>query len=117
MFGKLKNEIENFSHWFKIAFWALFFVYLGSWVFSIYLSNIQTQANLKPVLPIMAKDSEEYQGLIESLINDHRFFLGGKINTVRAPGYHFFAAVFKTLGNSYFAWHASREYIYWRGSA
>ena len=81
MIKVLENEINGFSKWFRWAFYALFFVYLGVWLFTIHLANIQKQNSLEPVLPIMPKDSEEYKELTESIIDNFEFANGGKYGT------------------------------------
>ena len=103
MLNRVETEFGTFSSWFKWSFYILFGVYLATWLFTIHLANVQKQANLEPVLPIMAKDSEEYRDLIDSVIRGEGLSYDGKVSTLRTPGYMFFAATIKTLGRSYFA--------------
>lgn len=103
MINKIKNEINGFSNWFKWTLYVLFFIYLGTWLFTIYLSNIQEANNLKPILPVVPQDSEEYRNLAESLLVNKEFSQHGQSDTLRAPGYPSFVAFFKYIGQSYFA--------------
>jgi len=96
------KEINSFSKWFKIVFFCVFVIYIFAWLFTIHFSGIQKNNNLEPILPIVPQDSEEYGSLAESIIQNHIFSSGGEINTLRAPGYPFFVATFKMIGNSYF---------------
>lgn len=91
------------SKWFKYLLCISFFIYIGFWLFTIYLANIQKQRNLEPVLPVVPQDSEEYRNLAESLIQHHSFAQNGVTDTLRSPGYPTFVAFFKTITGSYFA--------------
>lgn len=102
MLSKFKKEITGFSLSFRIVFSILFFVYLGFWSVTIYLSNIQIKSNLEPVFPVAPQDSEEYRNLAESMLGGQGFSQNGKVDTLRAPGYPAFVALFKYLTGSYF---------------
>src|SRR3989344_1575846 len=102
MLEKIEAEFKSFSPLFRVTFYVLFCIYLSTWLFSIHLANVQKQAGLEPVLPIMAKDSEEYRGLIESVLDGEGLSEDGKVSTLRTPGYMFFAATIKMVGKSYF---------------
>jgi 4-amino-4-deoxy-L-arabinose transferase-like glycosyltransferase len=99
---KFKLEIREFSLWFKIAIIILGIIYLSLWFFTIYLSNIQKERNINPILPSAPKDSVEYVILSESLINDHSLSFNGRIETLRTPGYPLFVSTTKTVTGSYF---------------
>ena len=100
---QIKREIGSFSRWFRVSFFILFILYFALWLFTIYLSNSQETRNLKPILPVMPQDSEEYERLSESLINGRGFMQYGEVETLRTPGYPSFLALFKYTGQSYFA--------------
>jgi len=95
-------EKENFSKWFKTLFYAVFVFYIISWLFTIYLSNIQIKNGLEPVLPVVPKDSEEYKNLADSMLLGRGFYQDGQFDTLRAPGYPTFVASLKYVGGSYF---------------
>lgn len=103
MISGIEREFGSFSRWFRWSFYLLFCVYLATWLFTIELASLQEVRGLKPVLPVMPKDSEEYQELVESIIYKGEFSNGGKLSTVRAPGYVSFAALIRVIGRSYFA--------------
>ena len=99
---KIKNEIDSFSKWFKILLVILFGIYLSFWIFTIHLSNIQKTSQIGPVLPVLAEDSEGYARLAQSIISGNGFSQNGRTETLRTPGYPFFVALIKTIGQSYF---------------
>ena len=96
------KEINSFSKWFKIVFFCVFVIYIFAWLFTIYLANIQKATNLEPILPVVPQDSEEYNELAESIIQNQSFYSDGEINTLRSPGYPFFVAILKVVSGSYF---------------
>src|SRR3989344_745166 len=100
---KIRQEIQSFSKWFKVIFFAAFTVYILLWVFSVHLSSVQKSRGLLPLLPGAPKDSEEYILLSESLISGSGLSMNGKIETLRGIVYPLFVASIKTAGRSYFA--------------
>lgn len=100
--SKIKEEIRDFSKWFKIVFIVLALVYIVLWFFTIYLHDGQKERGYEPLLPGAPKDSQEYVLLSESLINGNGLSMNGMIETLRSPGYPIFTATIKTIGGSYF---------------
>jgi len=100
---KIKQEIKDFSGWFKIAFVVLFVVYISFWFFTINLHDIQKREQIEPVLPVIPEDSQGYELLSQSIADGKGFGVDGGIETLRTPGYPFFVAAVKTVGRSYFA--------------
>jgi 4-amino-4-deoxy-L-arabinose transferase-like glycosyltransferase len=100
---KIKQEIEDFSGWFKIVLGILFVVYIFFWFFTIHLYNVQKAGHIQPVLPVIAEDSEEYDQLSQSIISGNGFSRNGNIETLRTPGYPLFVSFIKVVGKSYFA--------------
>lgn len=80
----------------------VFTVYLVFWAFTIYLSSVQHERHLQPVLPVIPQDSEEYRNLAESMLTGHGFSQHNKIDTLRSPGYPSFVAVLTGVTGSYF---------------
>lgn len=102
MLQKIKNEIKEFTPWFKILIGVAFIVYLVSWAFTIYLSRVQVRENLEPVLPVATMDSTEYRNLSESMLSGNGFAQNGNVDTLIAPGYPFFISIFKYICGTFF---------------
>jgi 4-amino-4-deoxy-L-arabinose transferase-like glycosyltransferase len=98
----LISYINALPTWFRIALVLIFSVYIAGWVYTIYLSHTQTNRGIKPVLPIIQGDSEEYYYLAESLLDGREFSLYGHPETFRSPGYPVFIAAIKFATGSYF---------------
>ncbi|MCR4334666.1 MAG: glycosyltransferase family 39 protein [Patescibacteria group bacterium] len=92
------KEIKNWSKLFKILFFSIFAIYFSLWIFTVYLSTIQKEQGISPILPVLREDSQEYASLSESIISGNGFVLDGKVETLRAPGYPSFLAVFRPFG-------------------
>lgn len=101
--SKIKQDISEFSNWFRVSVIILFIIYILFWVFSISLNKTQISNNFNPVLPVLSGDSEEYHKLSESMISGNGFGMDGVIETLRTPGYPLFISVLKVIGRSYFA--------------
>lgn len=97
------KEIKNLSKWFKILYFILFAAYISAWLFTIHLSNLQKDIHLRPILPVVQQDSEEYYNLSESIISGEGFVQNGVADTLRLPGYPSFVALLKYITGSYFA--------------
>lgn len=100
--GFFKKEFFGFSRWFRTVLIILFFLYVGMWGFTIYLSHIQQSENLSPAFPVVPGDSTEYYELSQSIIHGQGFARGRNLETLRAPGYPAFVALGLTFGGSYF---------------
>ncbi|MEK9184812.1 MAG: glycosyltransferase family 39 protein [Patescibacteria group bacterium] len=92
------KEIRDWSKLFKILFFSIFIIYFLLWLFTIHLSNIQKTQGISPTLPVLREDSQEYANLSESIISGNGFVLNEKAETLRAPGYPAFVAIFKSFG-------------------
>ena len=90
--------MKNWSKLFKILFFSISVVYFLFWLFIIHLSNIQKTQGINPLLPVLREDSQEYANLSDSIISGKSFVLDGKAETLRAPGYPSFVAIFKPFG-------------------
>ena len=96
------KEVQTFSKVFKILFCTLFVIYLAFWLFTMHLANIQKREGIKPLLPVLYQDSHEYADLAQSLILGHFIQPGEVVETLRAPGYPAFTALFYLPFRSYF---------------
>ncbi len=99
----IKEKIQSLSKWFKIFLGVIAIIYFAVWCFSIHLSLVQKNMNIKPILPVMSKDSQEYANLAQSLRSGSGFIQNGKIETLRAPGYPIFVSIFSSLGGYFVA--------------
>ena len=92
------KEIKSWSKLFKILFFSIFVVYFLLWLFTIHLSSIQKTQGISPIFPVLREDSQEYASLSDSIISGKGFIFDGKAETLRAPGYPAFVAIFKSFG-------------------
>lgn len=103
MYCFIKEELRSCSRWFKIGLSIALLIYVCSWGITMHLNTLQKQRNIVPQLPVISKDSEEFALLTNTLLDKKVFQQNGNVETVRSPGYPFFAAVITLVGRSFFA--------------